>query len=310
MSALVKACNVSQSVKNTGFECSSALGATAMIIAVPKTLKWTTSDMDDFPAYIQTQIHAAAASRAYPMFGDYAPIRIITVNDADDVTQTFDDGFEVFIRSGFANRILETNEGGLCYAKALRSFINAGYAFIEIDKEGQSIFKKNSDGTFSGFPAYLGGATPKPASFTEKYMNRLRLSYDPTALLNSGEIYSGLEAILGYMGLIDVVLSSGGSPTTTVLKVKVTTECAESDLTAIVGSPLAVAGNFTITKTSDSSTVTPSAVAIENDYVKFTGTFSSGSVYRVALNAPSVLKTNGVSGYEMQDDGYVDFTIP
>jgi hypothetical protein len=266
--------------------------------------------MIDFPAYIQTKMHAAAASRVYPMFGENAPIRTITVNDSDDVTQTFDDGFEVFIRSGFANRILETNEGGLCYAQALRSFLNSGYAFIEIDEAGQSIFKKNADGTFSGFPAFMGGTSPKAASFTEKYMNRFRLSYDPTALLNSGEVYSGLESILGYMGLIDVILGEAAAPSTTVLKVSVETDCAETDLVALIGSPLADADNFTITKVSDSSVVTPSAVVIENGYIKLTGVYTSAAVYRVALVTAAALKANSISGYEMKSDGYVDLTIP
>lgn len=313
MSALVKACNVSQSIKNTGFECSAAMGPVAMIIAVPKGLKWTTSDMDDFPAYIQTQMHASASARVYPLFGSNAPIRTINVNDADDVTQTFDDGLEVFIRSGYANRILETNEGGLCYAKALRSFLNAGYAFIEIDKEGQVCFKKNADGTFSGFPAYIGGSTPKAANFTEKYMNRFRLSYDPTNYINSGEIYAGAEAILDYMGLIDVELFSAAAATTTTLKIGVKTECAETDLVALLDDDLALVANFVVTE--GGVVITPSAAVIETasgvTYVKLTiAAQTSADVIRVALAAPSVLKTNGVEGYEMAEDGYVDITIP
>jgi len=309
MGALVKACDVSVSLKNTGIECSSAMGPTAMIIAVPSGLKWTSSDLTDFAAYIQTKMHAAAASRVYPLFGNQAPIRTIQVNDSDDVVQTYDDGSEDFIRSGFANRVFETNKGGLCYASALRSFIGSGYAFLEIDKEGNIAMKKNADGTYSGFPCVMGGRTPAAATFTTKFQNRFGLSYDPTSYINNGVIMTGAEDILDYTGLLDVVLSSAGAATTTTLKIAIATECAETDLVDLLGADIAQVANFIVTE--GGVVITPSAAVIENGYVKLTiAAQTSADVIRVALAAPSVLKTNGIEGYEMASDGYVDITIP
>jgi len=307
--AIVKKCNVSASVQNTGIECSAAMGATKMFLLVPSGVTWTANQIADFVTTINTARHGASASRVYPIFGNQAPIITINVNDEDDVTEKFDNGSEVFVRSGFANRIYETNQGGLCYAKALRSFLNSGYYFVEVDDQGNFIVKKNEDGTFSGFPAaYLGGKTPTAGSFKTVYKNRFGISYDPTIYINSGEIYSNGEGLLDLMGLIDAELSDAGSPSTTGVNVSIKTECAETDLVALLDSEWAQVSNFVVTKVSDGSAVTPSAVTIVGGHVHIAGTFASASVYTVALAAPSVLKTNGIEGYEGTVS--VDITIP
>ena len=310
MSALVKACNVAASIKNTGIECSAAMGATAMIIAVPAGLKWTTGDLADFVGYISEQSHAAASARVYPLFGNNAPIRIIGNNDEDDVTETYDDGFINFVRSGFANRTFTTDKGGLCYAKALRSFLNAGYSFIEVDKSGQVIMKLNEDGTYSGFAANLGGKTPTGADFKSTYKNRFQLSYDPTTYINQGEIFTGAEGLLDLMGLIDFEISSAAAATTTKLKIAVTSDCAETDLVVLLGADLAQITNFVVTKVSDGSAVSISAAAIVSGHIELTGTFTTATAYNVAAAAASVLFTNGVEGYEMKSGGDVAITIP
>jgi hypothetical protein len=59
--AIVKACNAVGSIKNSGHECSEALGAMKMIIAAPTTRKWTANQIADFVNTINTDMHAASS---------------------------------------------------------------------------------------------------------------------------------------------------------------------------------------------------------------------------------------------------------
>jgi hypothetical protein len=306
--AIVKACNAVVSIKNSGHECSKALGAMKMIIAAPTTRKWTANEIANFPATIDTDMHAAS-SRAFAYFGNKAPIDEIVDNDADDVIQTFESGKQVFVRAGFANRVYSTTEGGLCYASELRSLLNSGYGFVPVDEEGQFAVQANTDGTFSPFPAFMGGKTPKEATFKTVYVNRFMISYDPTNYINSGEIYSGGEALLDFMGLLDVELSTTGvaASSTTHLKFKIFTECAGTDLSAIMGASLA---NFTINRTDDNSVPTTTAIAVSAGVVDITGTFTTGKSYKVALVSAATLKAAGIEGYEMVSDGFATVVVP
>ncbi len=308
MAALVKACDVS-SIQNTGVECSAAMGPAAMFLIMPPGLKWTNSDLSDFPAYVEQKMHASAETRIYPLFGNSAPIRSIEANDSDDTIQTFDDGVEKFIRSGYANRIYRTEKGGLCLAASMRSLLNIGYAFVEIDKEGNICFKKNSDGTYSGFPSTgMGGVTPKAATFTESYMNGFRLSYDVSTYINSGLIMKGAESILDFMGLIDTNVTAFTASTTTRLKIGVKTQCAGTDLVALLGVTLAVAGNFVVTNASTGAAVSITGASIVSGNIELAGTFTTATTYRVALAPSATLYTNGVEGYEGVK--YKDILIP
>lgn len=309
MAAIVKACDVSASIQNTGVECSAAMGPVAMLLIMPPGLKWTDNDLLDFPAYVEGKMHASAATRIRPLFGNAAPIRMIENNDSEDTNQTFDDGSEKFIRSGYANRKYHTDKGGLCLASSMRSFLNTDYAFVEIDKQGTICFKKNSDGTYSGFPSTsMGGVTPKAATFTEAYMNGFRIGYDLTNYVNSGVIMKGAESILDFMGLIDTEVTAPVASTTTRLKIGVKTECAGTDLVALLGVTLAAAGNFVVTNASTGAAVSITGASIVSGNIELAGTFTTATTYRVALAASSTLYTNGVEGYEGVK--YKDILIP
>jgi hypothetical protein len=309
MATLTEACNISTSVKNSGVGCSAAMLATAQIIAGPLGLKIPANALLDFQAWVNTQMHAAPGSRIYPFFGSNAPIRTLNANDSADVEQTFDDGSKVFITSGFANRTYETDAGGLCYAAVLRSFLNSGYGFIELDKTGQVTLKKNSDGTYGFFPCYMGGGTPTAATFKTKYMNKFSVSYDPDVYVNSGKIFKGAEAVLDLMGLQDVELASGAAATTTTITITAIIECGGIDLIALLSTPLAQVSNFVLTDKAGGTHPTVTAVAIVNGKLQFTGTFVTGHTYNVAFAAPSVLFTNGIQGYDGAVQGGVDITV-
>jgi hypothetical protein len=93
--AIVKACNAVGSIKNSGHECSEALGAMKMIIAAPTTRKWTATEIANFPATIDIDMHAAS-SRAFAYFGNKAPI-----DEIQTTTRTM-----LFKHSNQANRYL------------------------------------------------------------------------------------------------------------------------------------------------------------------------------------------------------------
>src|SRR4249920_162552 len=83
--ALVKACIVGNSVKNTGKECDVAMGPTAMIICVPSSTVITEDDLADPLEWIRPLLHADKQSRVYPLFGSVAPINTITNDQEADV---------------------------------------------------------------------------------------------------------------------------------------------------------------------------------------------------------------------------------
>lgn len=307
--ALRKACQVGSSVKNTGKECDISMGPTAMIICVPPALKFTENDLSDPVAFITGLIHAAASQRVYPLFGSKAPIRSINNGAESDVTVTMDDGTTIFVRYGVYNRVYETTSGGLCYAQALTSFNQEGYSFLEVDKTGRLLARKNADGTFSGLlSSFMYAPSPILGDFRSVYRNRFQLSFDPTEMVNNGYIFEGGQALLSLTGLIDTILKKGAAATTTQLFVKVLTECAETNLASLFPNELPLVANFKVTNKVTGAVVPITAATIVGDDVRLTGTFVAGQTYRVTGTAPSVWLANGIEGYDGQTN-YVDITV-
>lgn len=311
---LVNPCSIAANSSNTGSECSDALKATAMIIMVPKRAFWAASDMTDFTAYIDTQIHAAAGSRWYPIFGDAAPVRGINDSNEADVIETMDDGSKQFIRRGYYNREFVTTEGGICLARHLFAFVGSNYAFIEIDIEGKVAMKANANGTFSGFPVALAYApSPDLANLKTSYKNKFMISFSPRDYIGNGEVFASdsTEDILDLQGLLDTAVTKGTqTQTTTNIFVGVETVCGETDLAALYSGTgtghIAQISNFIITAADGTTIITPSAAAMQNGEVKLTGAYTTATNITVKLAAPSVLKANGIEGYE----GKVTATIP
>lgn len=312
--ALIKACLVGNSVKNTGLECSIAMGPTAMIIAVPPSTVINQAALDDILAWARPLIHASKATRIYPLFGSNAPINNISSETEADVEITLDDGTKVLVRSGVYNRIYETLSGGLCYAESLMSFVASGYRFLEIDQQGKLLLHKNEDTpkTWGGMIAsYMAGYAPKLATLKEVFLNRFGYSFTPQELVNSGEIFTGAGDLLQLMGLIDAEVFEGdGVQSTTKLYVGVKTHCAENDLVALLGAALGThANNFIITNKATGVVIVASAAAIVSGEVELTGVFVSGQTYNVIGSAPSIWYTNLARGYDASEDG-VDILIP
>jgi len=310
MSAIIKACNVTNTPKNTGKQCDTAMVATAMLIAVQRGLEFTLTNLLDPVGWLTTLIHE---KKAFPLFGQTAPIREITNNKEADIIVTLDDGLQVFLRYGIYNRVFGTTSGGLCYAEALASFLNSGYDIIEIDQIGQMLARKNSNGTYSPLITdFMQSPSPTLADFKNTpYKNHFGYSFTPIELINNGIIFKGAEALLSMTGLLDTVITQGTTAaSTTKLYLGVKTACAETNLVASsIGTDLADDANFEVTLIEDGTHPTVTAAAIVSGQIELTGTFVSGKIYRVTGTAATVWLANDVEGYD-GTTSYVDITIP
>jgi len=309
MGALIKACQKSNSIKNSGSECHDSMGPTAMLFAVPPGAKWTETEMADFKAYLTTQIHADKASRIYPLFGPSVPIRKITLSKESDVIPVQDDGTPIFVRYGSLTKAYATTEGGICFAEALMSLNKSGYSIIELDNADQLLFRDNGDGTFSALKTtFMYSPSPDVADFKTPGYTNFQISYRPEEYVKFGTIYQDDSGISDLVGLLDAAVTDATGSTTTKLKIGVETVCGLTDLVASIGAPLATLSNFVVKKKTDGTTPSTTAAAIVGGHIELTGTFTTATVYTVSLAAPSVLLGNAVSGYEGTVS--VDITIP
>jgi len=307
--AITKACGIKVSVGNTGKECDTSMNATAMLIALHPSVKFTDDDLEDPMPWIEGLIHER---RAFPLFGSKAPIRTITNNAESDVTITLDDGLIVFLRYGVYNRIFETTSGGFCYAKALSSFNKSGYNILEIDQTGQMLARKNSDGTYSGFITdFMYAPSPIWADFTNTpYKNRFQISFGPQEVVNNGVIFQGAGELLSLMGLIDVRIEEAAAATTTAIKVYAVTDCAEADLAELFPDELADPDRWLVTNKTTGAVVTITGVTITDSEIVLTGAFVSGETYIVQGNTSEDWYANDIVGYDGNTLPGVEITIP
>jgi hypothetical protein len=314
--ALQNPCNLNLNPVNTGIDCSAAMAATAMIILVPKSARFTLADIvsaGSFTAYLETKISAAPADRWFPIGGALAPVRAITDSNETDVIETLDDGSMAFVRYGMYNRTLVFTDGGLCLAQRLMAFPR-GYSFIEVDIKGQVLCWEPTSDVYGGVPTNLAyGPAPEIANLKTTYKNKLFLSFSPLNYIQNSKLFSSdsTEDILNVNGLLDAEVGVGTTTqTTTNIFVTVVSECSDTDLVAEFAGTgaghIAQVANFVV-HNADGSLNTPSAAAMQGtSEVKLTGTFTTGTNIKVALAAPSVLKANGIEGYE----GKVAASVP
>lgn len=282
--------------------------ATAMLIAVRRGLKFTEADLANPIPWLTGLIHER---KAFPLFGQTAPIRTITNNSEADVLVTLDDGLQIFLRYGVYNKVYETTSGGLCYAEALQSFNKSGYSIIEVDQQGQLLFRKNNDGTFSGFITdFMYSPSPILADFRNTpYKNRFQISFSPVEMVNNGVIFQGGEELLSLTGLVDSELVQDGVATTTKLKIGVQTVCAETDLVDLIGDELAQVSNFIVTNKATGAAVVVSAAAVVAGAIELTGSFASGQTFIVEAASPSIWLGNEVEGYDASSS-FVEIAVP
>jgi hypothetical protein len=298
--ALIKACNKSASIANTGSECNDSMGPTSMMYAVPKGLKWTATDLLTFGTYLETHIHADKTTRIYPLFGPSVPIRKITTSKEADVIPVMDDGTPIFVRYGSLTRAFSTTEGGICFAQALQSLNKSGYSILEVDNANQILMRQNDDGTYSALgTTFMYSPSPDLADLKNPGFTNFQVSYRPEEYVGHGVIFQGDSSISDLIGLYDTDVIDAGASTTTKLKINVKTECGLTDLVALLGAPLAVIGNFLVVDQATPGTpVTITAAGIVGGHIELTGTFTSTHKYIVSLNTPAVLLAANIAGYE------------
>ena len=306
MGAIVKACNAADTVRNTGKQCDTSMVATAMLIAIHRSVKFDDQDLEDPVAWLEGLIHER---KAFPLFGQQAPIRTITNNSEADVLVTLDDGTQIFLRYGVYNRIFETTSGGLCYAQALQGLNRSGYSIIEIDQQGQMLARKNNDGTYSGLLIdFMYAPSPVLADFSNTpYKNRFQISYTPIELVNNGIIFSGATQLLSMTGLIDVEVSAAAGSSVSSLNITLKTTCAEQDIASLFETELADDALYVVVNRATGAPVATTGATVSNGVVSLAGTFVAGVEYNVSLVDPVELYNVGVEGYDGSKPGVVSF---
>lgn len=309
--AIIKACNTTSTPKNTGKECDTAMGATSMLIAIKKSIKFDDDDLLDPVTWLTGLIHS---KDAFPLFGLSAPIREIT-NDAEgDQIITLDDGLKVFLRYGLYNRTFATTSGGLCYAAALQSFLNSGYSILEIDQSGQMLARKNSDGTYSGLITdFMYAPTPVMADFkSTPYKNKFSYSFSPIELVTNGIVFKNAQSLLSMTGLLDTEFTIPVASTIAALKVGLFTECAATDLVALLTTGLDNADLFYVEDLAAPGVEVPvTGVTRSGSTLLLAGTFVATHTYRVTGTSPAdwLAETPSVEGYDATTS-FVDILIP
>jgi len=314
--ALINPCNLAISTANTYSDCDAAMLYTRQTWLMPKSLKWTATDLLNFTSYLDTQRHATGTSRVYPIFGSGIPIRQITDANEADVIETFEDGAKSFVRRGMMSRTFFTDKGGLYLAQQLQKIART-QSFIEVDGDVPSkvAMMANSDGTYSGFPTNLVfSPAPELANLKTVYKNKLMLDFNPLDYVGKGRIWKAdsTEDILSLNGLLDSQVTGAvapNTPSTTHIFLGVSTIWSQTDLVALyngTGAGKIDQVSHFVVKAANVSTITPSGVAITNGQVDLTGVYTTGTNITVSLAAPSVLKANGLPGYE----GTLSATIP
>lgn len=316
MAALIKACSVANTVKNTGKECDVSMVAAAMIVAVPRSLTFDDTDLLDFDGWFDTRIHAAMTTRIFPLFGQNAPIRTIQNDQQGDILVELDDGLKVFLRYGLYNMTYETTSGGLCYAKTLQSLNKSGYSILIIDQEGKVLCRDNGDGTYSGLVCdFMYSPSPIMPDFkTTPWKARFQITLSPVEIVGNGIILEGATTILDKMGLIDAKLTNSATvQTATNIYFGVKTDCAETDLVDLLGADLGThVNNFIVKNKATGAVITPSAAAIVGGEVRLTGVFTSGQTFYVVGSTPAAWKANGAEGYDASTipNSRIEIVIP
>lgn len=295
--ALINPCDIEAgSVSNTGIECSASMGVAKGMFLVPAGYSWTETDMADTMDFINARIHATPSSRFYPILQgifDMSFAQESDVTEANPIAGTTDR-----IRAGGFTFTYTYKDGGICLAKALRSFQNKGYRAIFVDQVGQIQVRKNADGTYSGLKVSDISNSISPATSTTKYKNTLVLGVSQDEYINYSEILKPDVDITDVNGLIDVEITKAAAASTTKLKIGVRTHCAKTNLIATYGNAIADLDLFIVTNKATGAVVVPTAIAVVNGVLEITGTFLSGQTYIVNGSLPSVWLANNISGYD------------
>jgi hypothetical protein len=292
-------------VGNTGVECSASLGVAKGLFLVAASLKWTAEDEADPVAWFRDQIHARNVFPVLQGIFDFAPTAESDVTETNPIK-----GTTARLRAGGVTMLYTFQDGGLCLAKALKTFEGKGYRVMMVDQEGQVLRRKNADGTFSGMKSNDISSAIIFASASTTFKNTISISVSQDELIKYADLITVVDGdVSDFNGLIDTELFEAAPATTTVLKVGVCTECAKTDLIAAYTDEIALLALFKVTDKATGVVVVPTAIAVVNGILQITGTFTTGHTYIVTGTAPTVWLANDIEGYDATGHA-VEITIP
>jgi len=302
MSAIVRACTSSTSFKNSGTASNLFPQATAMIFVVSPKLKFTLADLNnpDIISVFTEWIHADGDDRIYPLFGNQIPISGIANTKGTDNTVTLDNGTVMFVSYSQYVKLFSTTDGGLCFAKVLKSFNNAPMAVIEVDIAGNIVCKGNADGTYSGLKCTLFAPAIDMADLKNPAKSYFQLGYMPDYFVDNAVMLQDGKPLLDLIGLFDLSIQDAGDSSITELRVKIIDDCCGDDVTSEYGQLLADADDFIVTSPTGATVpVTSSTYDATDNVVVLAGTFTAATTYHVNSASPAQLFMDDAEGIEL-----------
>jgi hypothetical protein len=293
------------SVNNTGVECSASLGVAKGLFLVAAGLTWTATDEADPVTWMKNQIHARNIFPVLQGIFDFGTTNESDVTESNPIT-----GTSRKLRAGGITMLYTFQDGGLCLAKALKTFEGKGYRIMMVDQENKVLRRKNADGTFSGMKSNDIAAAIIFATATATFKNTVSISISQDELTKYSDLIVVKDGdITDFNGLVDVEITKAAAASTTKLKLGVRTECAHTDLVAKYGSTIADLDLYIVKNKATGATVTPTAAAVVNGIVELTGTYVSGQTYIVNGSTPAVWLANLIEGYDASGHA-VEHLIP
>lgn len=259
-------------------------------------------------ASLQTSVHAARASRIYPLLNFEA---LLNDSTEDPTRQSFGYGRSVMVREGNYSLQFQYLDGGLCLHKQLRNFNGSKWGAFLVDAEGTIIGTKSGDDLMA-IPLDEFYAEPwRMASGSEQARYTLMMQFKPGYInedIGFVQTKGEFDIFDDVKGLLNLKLTAVNALTAGAVKVKVEESCGGENIYDVHSGQLDevsawVAKNKVTGAAITITSVTPDATlkafglqlnASDTDYP------TSDQDLTIELAAPSVLKAEPISleGYE------------
>ena len=304
MSAVIRACTTSSILKNTGTGSNLFPAATAMIFVCDKKFSFTLADLNapDILTAFTDWVHSDAPDKIYPLFGNQVTISGIANTKGTDNTVTLDDGSIIFVSYSQYIKMFSTTDGGLCFAKVLKSFNNADMRVMEVDIKGNLVCKDNHDGTYGGLKATLFSPAIDMSDLKNPAKSYFQIGYMPDYFVDNAVLLQDASSLLDLTGLLDLAFTDLKGHTLAKLNVGLVDACCGDDAVADYGAALiAVSGGAIKVKNATTGANVPITATIPagGGKIELAGTFTAATNYTVYSLSPSALATGNVYGIEI-----------
>jgi len=270
-----------------------------MVILCDKKFVFTEADLNnpDVLSAFTEWVHADAPDKVYPLFGNNVTISGIVNTKGTDNTVTLDDGNTIFVSYTNYTKVFSTTDGGLCFAKALKSFNNADLRVMEVDIKGNLICKDNHDGTYSGLKATLYAPAIDMADIKNPAKSYFSVAYMPDYFVDNAAMLANCSSLLDLQGLQDLRFVDAGGSSATTLKLRIIDECCGDDVTNEYGTDLVADKTlFTVKESVAGTVVVPTTSTLAAGVISLAGTYVATKTYNVSSAPPSGLYAKNVEG--------------